>query len=289
MGPVGTRALARAVVLILGAIVALAVALLFRARAARESLARAAVGRQRIALSATERRGLALLTAFRDSMPASSGNDLRCTSCHLDNGTRATSMSWHGVAARYPRYRARRGAEENLAQRVNECIVRSLAGRALPDTSMAMRVMVAYLETMRALPKPPAVDTVRVAGVAGNGELVYAAQCARCHGALGDGLTAPAVWGSGSYSIGAGMSRQSVLATFVRHNMPYDRAGTLSAQQSADVAAYILRQPRQDFAGKERDWPKGDPPSDVAYPTTAAQQIGREQPPLRPLLPRRLP
>ncbi|MES2521143.1 MAG: c-type cytochrome [Gemmatimonadota bacterium] len=287
----GARTRAGAVVIALAAIVVVAVVMISRAREAQQARAGAgaAVTAQGRALTGSERRGLAMLTAFRDSLPAYSGNDLRCTSCHLDNGTRAASMSWHGVAARYPRYRARRGAEENLTQRVNECIIRSLAGRALPDTASAMRDILAYLETTRDVPRPPAVDTVKLVGMPATGEQVYAAQCARCHGGKGDGLTAPAVWGSGSYSIGAGMSRQSMLATFVRHNMPYDRPGILTAQQAADVAAYVLAQPRQDFPGKELDWPKGDPPADVAYPTVAAQANGREQPPVRPLLPRRLP
>ncbi|HYW29882.1 MAG TPA: c-type cytochrome [Gemmatimonas sp.] len=293
MSAAGARAGARVMVLALGVVVVLAIVLLARARSARESLMGARVTPGAVTglapLSPSEHRGLSLLAAFRDSLPANSGNDLRCTSCHLENGTRATAMSWHGVASRYPRYRARRGSEENLTQRINECIVRSLAGRPLPDTSNAMRDMLAFFETTRDLPRPPAVDTVKLAGSAGNGELVYGAQCARCHGGQGGGLSAPAVWGSASYSVGAGMSRQSVLATFVRHNMPQDRAGTLTAEQAADVAAYILQQPRQDFVGKELDWPKGDPPADVAYPTDAAGLAGREQPPLRPLLPRRLP
>ena len=37
-----------------------------------------------------------------------------------------------------------------------------------------------------------------------------------------------------------------------------------------DVARFINSQPRPDFKGKERDWPRGDPPPDVAYRTMAA-------------------
>ena len=236
-------------------------------------------------------RGLALLQAFRDSLPQHSGNALRCTSCHLDKGTRATAMSWHGTAARYPRYRARPGYEETLARRINECIARSLAGRMLPEDGQEMRDMLAYIETLRALPRPAAVDSVRLVGVVASGEVGYGGQCARCHGVAGQGnpaLNAPAVWGIDSYAIGAGMARQFTLATFVRHNMPLDHADTLTAQEAADIAAFILRQPRQDHPGKERDWPKGDPPADVAYATTAATAAGRPVPPERPLLPRRV-
>ncbi len=236
-------------------------------------------------------RGLALMTAFRDSLPEHSGNALRCVSCHLDNGTRPTAMSWLGTAARYPRYRSRSGTEETLALRVNECIARSLAGRMLPEDGQEMRDMLAYLETLRTRPRPAPVDSVTLVGVVASGEVGYAGQCSRCHGASGQGnpaFNAPAVWGADSYAISAGMSRQFMLAMFLRHNMPFDHADTLTAQEAADIAAFVLTQPRQDHPGKERDWPKGDPPSDVAYATSAAAAAGKSLPPERALLPRRV-
>lgn len=232
------------------------------------------------------RRGHGLLTAFRDSLPSNSGNSLRCTSCHLDDGVRPTALPWLGTASRYPRYRARRGSEESLAQRVNECITRSLAGRALDENGRDMRDILAYLDSLGSATRPPVPDSVKLVGAVASGERVYAAECARCHGANGEGLVAPAVWGAGSYAVSAGMARQITLASFVRHNMPYDRAGSLSDRQAADVAAYVLAQPRQDHEGKERDWPKGDPPSDVAYGTSAARAAGKPDPAPRPLLPR---
>lgn len=234
-------------------------------------------------------RGLALMTNFRDSLPRFSGNRLRCVSCHLDNGTRPTAMSWQGSAARYPRYRARPGYEETLARRVNECIARSLAGKMLHEDGRDMRDMLAYLETLRSMPRPGAVDSVKLAGNPLRGGREFARSCARCHGAKGQGTTiAPAAWGTASYSIGAGMARQYTLATFVRHNMPFDHAVTLTDQQAADVAAFVILQPRQDHPGKERDWPNADPPSDVAYATTAARAAGKPLPPARPLLRRRV-
>jgi thiosulfate dehydrogenase len=99
---------------------------------------------------------------------------------------------------------------------------------------------------------------------------------------------APAVWGRQSFSVGAGMSRQFTLATFLRHNMPFDHSITLDDRQAADIAAFVLAQPRQDHPGKERDWPKGDAPPDVAYATAAATAAGTPLPPRRPLLPRRI-
>jgi len=253
-----------------------------------------AIYAQRTPASATARtgnpvRGLALMTAFGDSLPAYSGNGLRCVSCHLDNGTDNAAMPWNGSAARYPRFRARPAYEESLARRVNECIARSLAGRMLPERSRDMRDMVAYIESLRERPRSTRVDTVRVSGDGRRGRVGYAATCARCHGAAGQGMgISPPLWGAGSFSIGAGMARHFTFATFIRHNMPFDQRGTLSPQQAADIAAYVLSQPRQDHPGKERDWPRGDAPSDVAYATDGARRAGRSIPSPRPLLARRL-
>lgn len=234
-------------------------------------------------------RGLALMTNFRDSLPAYSGNDLRCTSCHLENGTRPTAMPWLGSAARYPRYRARPGYEESLARRINECIARSLAGRMVREDSREMRDMLAYMETLRDRPRPAAVDSVTLVGSTVRGRRTFAATCERCHGAKGTTLpTGTALWGRGSFSIGAGMARQHTLATFLRHNMPFDHAVVLTPRQAADVAAYVLTFPRQDHPGKERDWPKADAPVDVAYATESARRAGKRLPPARPLLPRRV-
>ena len=234
-------------------------------------------------------RGLALLQNFRDSLPRFSGNALRCTSCHLDDGRRGSAMTWIGATAKYPRYRSRLGAVESIEHRVNECIARSLAGRMLPEQGREMRDMVAYLAQLRTLPAPTRPDTVRLTGDTLRGATRYVTACARCHGAAGRGGIAPAVTGAQSYSVGAGLARQHTLATFLKWNMPQDAPGTLSDQDAADIAAWVLRQSRQDHPGKERDWPKGDPPVDVAYATSAARAAGKPLPQPRPLLRRRVP
>lgn len=234
-------------------------------------------------------RGLALMSAFGDSLPAYSGNGLRCVSCHLENGTNPTAMPWLGAATRYPRFRARPGYVESMARRVNECIARSLAGRMLHEESRDMRDMLAYLETLRDRARPSGVDSVRLTGDGRRGKGAYATNCARCHGADGEGSGVnPPLWGMGSFAIGAGMGRQFTFATFIRHNMPFDQRGSLTPQQSADIAAYVLSKPRQDHPRKEADWPRGDAPVDVAYATDGARRAGRSLPSPRPLLPRRV-
>ncbi len=225
---------------------------------------------------------------FNDSLPRSAGNGLRCTSCHLDDGRRGTALPWIGVTTRYPKYRARRGAVERIEQRVNDCIARSLAGRPLAEDDASMRDMVAYLDALRRDAVSPRPDSVTLVGDTVRGATAYGRQCARCHANDGRGGIAPPVAGGASYSVGAGLARQYALATFLRWNMPYDLAGTLPAQDAADIAAWLLRRPRPDHPGKERDWPNGDPPADVAYATDAARARGLQAPASRPLLRRRV-
>ncbi|MEJ7813340.1 MAG: c-type cytochrome, partial [Gemmatimonadaceae bacterium] len=225
------------------------------------------------------RRGRALLDATRDSLPRHVGNALRCTTCHLDAGGRAGGIAWVGVYARFPQYRSRNGSVNVIEDRINDCFERSLAGRALPPAERDMRDIVAYMAWLSrgvAVGSPVAGQGLRriapVPGDTARGAAVFASSCARCHGAAGEGTTlATPLWGRRSYTIGAGMARVRTAAAFIRHNMPYDRPGTLSDQEAFDVATYVNTRPRPDFAGKERDWPNGDPPPDVAYPTLAAK------------------
>lgn len=220
------------------------------------------------------RRGRALLTATRDSLPSHVGNKLRCTSCHLDAGRRENG-TWIGVFARYPQYRARSGTVETIEYRVNDCFRRSMNGVALDPAGPDMRDIVTYLAFLSrgtsVAPQAPSTSSQKWAAFTADtaaGARVFAASCAKCHGAAGEGTAgAPPVWGPESYNIGAGMSRVRTAAEFIRRNMPFDAPGTLSDSQAFNVAAYVNAHLRPDFRGKENDWPHGDPPPDVAYPT----------------------
>jgi thiosulfate dehydrogenase len=231
-------------------------------------------------LGASIRRGRALLNATRDSLPSHVGNDLRCTSCHLDDGRRANAIPWIGVYARFPQYRARNDAVNLLADRVNDCFERSMNGTPVAPDGRDMKDIVAYLAflsqgytvggdaTGRGLRKMAALtpDLTR-------GSRVYASNCVACHGAEGRGsAAAPPLWGARSYNIGAGMARLRTAASFIRYNMPFGNP-TLTDQQAFDVAAYVNSHSRPDFAGKEHDWPRGDAPLDVAYPTNAGRRL----------------
>ena len=226
------------------------------------------------------RRGRALVANVRDSLPGQTKSALNCTSCHLDEGTRAWAAPWVGVYGRFPQYRARNARMNILEDRINDCFVRSLNGRALPTSGQDIRDIVAYMAWLSL--RVPAGVTMEGQGFAklkttvGDtvaGREIFTGICSRCHGSDGDGTTiAPPLWGERSYNIGAGMARLRTAAAFIKFNMPYDNPGSLSEQQSTDVAAYINSRPRPDFAGKEKDWPNGDHPPDVPYVTRASRE-----------------
>ena len=230
-------------------------------------------------LGASIRRGRALLLHTNDSLPEYVGNRLTCTNCHPDAGTRFNAMPWVGVYGRFPQYRSRSASIQIIEDRIDDCFIRSMNGKPLPREGTEMRDMIAYMAFLsRGTPVGeetpgqglPKLDLM--SGDSAAGAMVYAAECARCHGEDGNGGVGPPVWGDGSYNIGAGMARLRTAAAFIRGNMPMDRPGTLTDRQATDVAAYINSHPRPDLPGKEHDWPNGDPPPDAAYETLAAAQ-----------------
>ncbi|GAX90360.1 c-type cytochrome [Effusibacillus lacus] len=213
------------------------------------------------------------------------GNQLSCSSCHGAAGTDSTS-SLVGVTAVYPKYISRAGKVLTIEDRINGCFQRSMNGKPLAYNSDEMRAMVAYLTyiskgvptgtkerpwvVVNDIPNPPTPNKE-------NGEKLYKQACASCHGADGSGTgpnSGPALWGKNSFNIGAGMARLGKAAGYIQRNMPLGemggiKQGTLTEQQAADLAAYILSQERPDFGPKANDWPNGDAPKDVPYETNA--------------------
>jgi thiosulfate dehydrogenase len=233
-------------------------------------------------VGASVRRGRALLAATRDSLPHNVGNSLRCFSCHLDEGRRASALPLTGAYIHFPQFRARRARVDLIEDRVNDCFVRSMNGRAIPVSGDDMRDIVAYMAwlsrglTVGDTTKPHAASLPADADTS-RGAQIFASTCVRCHGAAGEGtVVAPPLWGPKSYNIGAGMARYRTTAQFVLHNMPFDRPNSLTPQQALDVARFIDTRPRPDFAGKENDWPTGDPPPDVPYHTKARPAPGTD-------------
>ena len=232
---------------------------------------------------AAARRGRALLAHTPDSLPQYAPSALRCTSCHLDEGARRNGLMLVGTFARFPQYRARSGRVDLLADRINDCFARSLNGRPLVRGGKDMTDIITYLAWLSrgvgvfdSLPGQGLAKLAPLAGDTARGSALFASSCSRCHGAHGEGgkFTGPVppLWGDRSFNIGAGMVRVRTLAAFLRANMPFDQPGSLTDQQAFDLAAFVASRPRPDFAGKENDWPNGDPPPDVAYVTTAAKR-----------------
>jgi thiosulfate dehydrogenase len=228
---------------------------------------------------ASVRRGRALIHSTRDSLPSMVTASLSCSNCHIADGTQKDGMPLVGAYARFPQYRARSAKVDLIEDRINDCFVRSMNGKPLPPKSAEMRDMVAYLAFLsRGFPVgaemegqgTPALDA-KLKGDTTRGQAVFAANCTRCHGVDGHGTpAAPPLWGPKSFNIGAGMARLQNAARFIHQMMPRDKPGTLTPQQAFDVASYVVSRPRPDFPGKEKDWPRGGAPSDVAYKTLAA-------------------
>lgn len=227
-------------------------------------------------LGASIRRGRALLDHTTDSLPAYAPGNIQCSSCHIDAGRTRDAAGLLGVAARFPKYMDRTGAVISLQDRVNYCFTRSLAGKKIPTDSREMTDIMAYLTFIsigvpagahvkgEAMPQMP-----KLSGDTARGAEVYRTICIACHGPEGQGAppTFPALWGKGSYSIGASMAREERAASFIKHFMPQNNRGSLTDQQAFDVAAFINSKPRPDSPWKEKDWPLGGAPADVPYKT----------------------
>lgn len=225
-------------------------------------------------------RGKDYLEHTFEKLPQFVGAKINCTNCHLNSGKTQFAGPWIGVAARFPQYRSRSGKVDTLTDRVNDCFERSLNGSRLPEKSPEMTDIISY---MTWLSKGYAIgQDIQGSGMPKivldrlpdlkTGRVIYEAKCASCHQSNGQGLytangqvTFPALWGSKSFNIGAGMARLQTAAGFVKKNMPLGQGGSLSDDEAWDVAGYFSQQNRPDFKNKSKDWPKGDRPKDARY------------------------
>jgi thiosulfate dehydrogenase len=206
------------------------------------------------------------------------GNNLACSNCHLEAGTKRFGLPIFGLYADFPKYSARAGAEITIEDRVNSCMTRSMNGHAIPADAPELQAFVAYIKFL-STGVPP---NQRTSGLgAGNipelhraadpvrGRAVYVAKCQGCHNTDGSGIrrslpttdlgyVVPPLWGSDSFNNGAGMNRLIMAANFIHSNMP---AGAdylnpvLSTVDAWDVAAFVVSQPRPIKPGLEKDFP----------------------------------
>lgn len=243
------------------------------------------------------RRGRDLVTAtyahigpaVADPSKRYAGNNLACSNCHLNAGTKKFGLPLWGLWDRFPQYSARSGTEITIEDRVNSCMMRSMNGKALPTDSPEMKAFVAYVKFLSSGAKKGEVLTGLGAGRmplllrAANptrGKQIYASACAMCHGADGLGVLRnrelpnfgylmPPLWGPDSFNDGAGMARLITAANFAHFNMPNGTSyiePRVMGQNAWDVSAYVISQPRPVFAGRDKDFPDLlQKPADTPY------------------------
>lgn len=201
-------------------------------------------------------------------------NGMNCQNCHLNAGTKPWGNNYGGVATTYPKFRDRSGTIESIEKRVNDCIERSLNGRAIDTNSKEMQAIVAYIQWLSSdIPKgtrPKGSGIMELpyltrAADPVQGQKKYATTCEKCHGKNGGGqfnpgnitYLYPPLWGENSYNTGAGLFRLSRFAGYVKNNMPDPvtyHTPQLTDEEAWDIAAYVNSQPRptKDLS---KDWP----------------------------------
>jgi len=188
------------------------------------------------------------------------GNGLTCSNCHLDAGRRANAAPLWAAFGMYPAYRAKNDRSNSLEERIQQCFRFSLDGISPTLDAPEVRALVAYAHFLsRGVPigvempgrgYPQIVNT----GYDPNptrGQAVFAARCAACHGADGQGKKKPdggyqfpPLWGMDSYNKGAGLANNNLLAGFIKANMPLGQEWSLTDQEALDTAAFINLQIR---------------------------------------------
>jgi thiosulfate dehydrogenase len=206
------------------------------------------------------------------------GNNLACSNCHLDAGTKRFGLPIFGLYKDFPRYSVRAGGIITIEERINSCMTRSMNGRSIPDDAPEMAAFVAYIKFLSSgVPRDqriPGLGAGKIpeldrAADPTRGHVIYLAQCAGCHNTDGSGIRrnlpttdlgyiVPPLWGPDSYNDGAGMDRLITAANFVHANMPQGADylnPVLSAVDAWDAAAFVLSQPRPHKEGLEKDFP----------------------------------
>ena len=221
------------------------------------------------------------------------GNNLSCSSCHLNAGTKAYAAPYVGLSGVFPIYIGRENKIESLEERINGCFERSMNGKALPTNSKEMRAIISYIKHLsKHIPVGERIAgqgfvKITVPERAANpksGAAVFQQYCVSCHGENGQGhrkgkvgdgkgYLYPPLWGGDSFNDGAGMARLLTAAKFIKGNMPLGATAEnpiLTDEEAYDVAAYINDFNRPKKSNKEADYPDLlKKPKDCPYPPYA--------------------
>ncbi len=184
--------------------------------------------------------------------------DMSCGACHIEGGTKPRGGSFIGVSGRFPQWNRRAHRVIALQDRIAECFLYSMNGRAPAYSSKLMIAIVAYIGWLSRGTvigaKQPLSDRYIEPLPTGSPDLshgaaLYAQKCAACHQSNGAGLssTFPPLWGPTSFNAGAGMAHIDRMTGFVHRNMPQNAPGTLSLDEAYDVAAFVLQHRRPHF------------------------------------------
>lgn len=201
-------------------------------------------------------------------------NGMNCQNCHLKAGTQPWGNNFAAVFSTYPKFRERRGAIENVTQRITDCFERSLNGTAPDSSSREMKAIISYMEWLGGKvpkgkkPLGSGIETLSFLDLAADplkGKAVYVSKCQVCHGISGQGVLSedsggykyPPLWGEHSYNTGAGLYRLSRFAGFVKDNMPFGvdyKKIQLTGEEAWNLAAFVNSQPRPQKVFVH-DWP----------------------------------
>lgn len=214
---------------------------------------------------ATITRGYQLTTQTYELLPKNVPKArLHCASCHLNAGGNMSAAWWVNLIQEYP-------TPPSLQDRINGCFERSLNGNPLctpvgykttgnpPPCSQSadMKAFTTYMDWLTEQWNNPGTSVhgfpwiPNLPGSAVSGKAIFQQKCAVCHRLDGQGryeegiYYRPALWGPHSFNKSAGMfSTPSMLAAFLRWNMPLGAGGLLTDQEAWDVQAYVDSQPR---------------------------------------------
>jgi S-disulfanyl-L-cysteine oxidoreductase SoxD len=109
---------------------------------------------------------------------------------------------------------------------------------------------------------------------AARGQQLYAAQCANCHGKVMEGAAGPPIVGS-AFLANYSARPLAALVDKIHKTMPFGQPGSLSRQQSIDLAAFILQAGK--FPGGRADLTEGDL-AQIAFPAARAAVAPRAAP-----------
>ena len=181
------------------------------------------------------------------------GNDLNCSSCHLDAGRRPDSAPMWAAYVLYPAYRAKNGHVNTLAERLQGCFRYSMNGKPPAADDPVLTALQTYMfwlaskaptgvtlegQGYRKLPAPAQkADYLRGERFTPSTAPCAMALKARARRTASTGSSPP--YGADSFNWGAGMHQIGNAAGFIKANMPLGQAGMLSDQEAWDVAYFM--------------------------------------------------